>query len=72
MPKTMQTGAGLGKGATTKDGRNYWVNDISSHLFDVPRKDNKAVKGVAPGGAMPIPYTKGCGACHDVEGLGKP
>jgi predicted CXXCH cytochrome family protein len=72
MPKTMQTGAGLGKGSMRKDGKNYWVNDISSHLFDVPRKSNKAVKGVAPGGAMPIPYTKGCGACHEVEGLEKP
>ena len=72
MTKTMQTGAGLGKGATRKDGQNYWVNDITSHLFDVPRKDNKGVKGVEPGKAMPIPYTKGCGACHDVEGLEKP
>ena len=72
MPKTMLTGAGLGKGSTRKDGKNYWVNDISSHLFDVPRKDNKAVKGVDPARAMPIPYTRGCGACHDVEGLEKP
>jgi len=71
MTKTMQTGAGLGKGATNKDGQNYWVNDITSHLFDVPRKNNKGVKGVEPGKAMPIPYTKGCGACHDVEGLAK-
>lgn len=72
MPKTMQTGAGFGKGASTKDGKNYWVNDISSHLFDVPRKGNKAVKGVAPGAGMPIPYTRGCGDCHEVEGLQKP
>ncbi len=72
MTKTMQTGAGLGKGSTRKDGQNYWVNDITSHLFDVPRKDNKGVKGVEPGKAMPIPYTKGCGACHDVEDLQKP
>lgn len=71
MTKTMQTGAGFGKGASTKDGQNYWVNDITSHLFDVPRKDNKGVKGVEPGKAMPIPYTKGCGACHDVEALAK-
>lgn len=68
MTKTMQTGAG-GKGATTADGKVYWVNDITSHLFDVPRKDNKAVKGLDPGKAMPIPYTKGCNSCHDVDKL---
>ena len=52
---------GLGKGLARKDGKNYWMNDITSHLFDVPRKDNKAVKGVEPGKAMPIPYTNACG-----------
>jgi predicted CXXCH cytochrome family protein len=67
--KTMQTGAGLGKGLAKKDGKNYWTNDITSHLFDVPRKDNPAVKGVDPGKAMPIPYTNACGTCHDVENL---
>lgn len=69
MTKTMQTGAGLGKGLTGKDGKNYWMNDITSHVFDVPRKDNKAVKGVEPGKAMPIPYTNACGTCHNVENL---
>jgi hypothetical protein len=69
MTMTMQSGAGYGKGLTTKDGRNYWMNDITSHLFTVPRKDNKAVKGVDPGRAMPIPYTKACGSCHNVESL---
>jgi predicted CXXCH cytochrome family protein len=67
MTKTMQTGAGLGKGLVGKDGKNYWMNDISSHLFDVPRKDNPAVKGVEPGKAMPIPYTNACSECHEVE-----
>ncbi len=67
--KTMQTGAGLGKGLARKDGKNYWMNDITSHLFDVPRKDNVGVKGVEPGKAMPIPYTNACGKCHNVEGL---
>jgi predicted CXXCH cytochrome family protein len=67
--KTMQTGAGLGKGLIRKDGKNYWENDITSHLFDVPRKDSKAVKGAEPGKAMPIPYTRACGDCHDVEKL---
>jgi predicted CXXCH cytochrome family protein len=71
MTKTMQTGAGLGKGSVRADGQAYWVNDITSHLFSVPRKDNKGVKGVDPGKAMPIPYTRGCGSCHDVESLSK-
>jgi hypothetical protein len=35
----------------------------------VPRKNNGAVKGVEPGKAMPIPYTKACGDCHDAETL---
>jgi predicted CXXCH cytochrome family protein len=68
-PKTMQTGAGSGKGLTRKDGKNYWMNDITSHIFDVPRKDNVGVKGVDPGKAMPIPYTNACGKCHTAEEL---
>jgi hypothetical protein len=68
--KTAQTGAGMGKGMTGKDGKNYWMNDISSHLYDVPRKDNVGVKGVEPGKAMPIPYTNSCGAgCHNTSAL---
>jgi len=67
--KTMQTGSGAGKGLVRKDGKNYWMNDITSHIFDVPRKDNVGVKGVEPGKAMPIPYTNACGKCHDVEAL---
>ena len=51
-----------------KDGKTYWMNDITSHLFDVPRITNKGVKGVEAGKAMPIPYTNKCGAaCHDAE-----
>ena len=70
VTKTMQTGSGFGKGLTAADGKNYWTNDISSHIYDVPRKDNVGVKGVAPGSAMPIPYTNACGAaCHDVKKL---
>lgn len=68
-PKTSQTGAGYGKGLTRKDGKNYWVNDVTSHIFDVPNKDNVGVKGVDPGKAMPIPYTNTCGSCHSAEGL---
>jgi len=68
--KTMQTGAGLGRGLAGKEGKNYWLNDITSHLYDVPRKDNKGVKGVEAGKAMPIPYTQPCGkACHDTSKL---
>ncbi len=68
--KTMQTGAGFGKGMDGKDGKNYWLNDITSHLYDVPRKDNVGVKGVEPGKAMPIPYTNKCGAaCHNTSAL---
>lgn len=68
--KTMQTGAGMGKGLVGRDGKHYWMNDITSHLFDVPRKDNVGVKGVEPGKAMPIPYTNACGAaCHDASKL---
>ena len=68
--KTMQTGAGLGKGMDGKDGKNYWLNDITSHLYDVPRKDNVGVKGVEPGKAMPVPYTNKCGAaCHNTSAL---
>jgi hypothetical protein len=68
--KTMQTGAGMGKGMDGKDGKNYWQNDITSHLYDVPLKSNIGVKGVEPGKAMPIPYTNKCGAaCHDTRSL---
>jgi doubled CXXCH motif protein len=69
MTMTMQSGAGYGKGLVAKNGQNYWMNDITSHLFTVPRKDNKGVKGVEPGKAMPIPYTNACGSCHDAESL---
>ncbi|MDK9706559.1 MAG: hypothetical protein OEL83_05870 [Desulforhopalus sp.] len=68
--KTAQTGAGFGKGLATEDGKNYWENDITSHLLIVPRKDSKHVKGVDPDKAMPIPYTNSCGiSCHDPKSL---
>jgi predicted CXXCH cytochrome family protein len=66
--RTMQTGAGW-KGLPGKGGKDYWMNDITSHLFVVPRKTNKAVKGIEPGKAMPTPYTNACGTCHDAENL---
>ncbi len=68
MTKTMQTGAGKGKGITGPDGKNHWMNDVTSHLFDVPRLGNKGIKGVESGKAMPNPYTNACGAeCHKAE-----
>jgi hypothetical protein len=46
------------------------MNDITSHLFTVPRKDNVFVKGVEPDKAMPIPYTNACGiTCHDPDSM---
>ena len=47
----------------------YLQGDINSHVFSVPRTTNVGVKGVAPGKAMPIPYTNSCGGCHDVSEL---
>ncbi len=68
--KTAQTGAGFGKGLVTADGKNYWENDITSHLLIVPLKNNKHVKGIEPDKAMPIPYTNSCAAsCHDPDSL---
>lgn len=47
----------------------YWQGPLKSHVFDVPRKTNVGVDGVAPGRAMPIPYTAACGTCHVVNEL---
>jgi len=76
MPKTAKTGAGrYGRLLGTPDGTaadttiTYFQNDLSSHLFDVPRKTNVGVAGVVPASAMPIPYTNSCGACHDPSQL---
>lgn len=57
MPKTAKTGAG-------KPGRligsvQYWMNDITSHLFKVPNR----IWANAPT-VMPVPYTNACGSCH--------
>ncbi len=76
MPKAAKTGAGeygylLGPptGTSADDDLTYFVNDISSHVFDVPRKNNPGVAGVQPAKAMPIPYTNSCGTCHDPSSL---
>lgn len=61
MTKTAKTGAG--EPGATIDGVGYWMNDVSSHLFDVPGKV-ASLKG-SPGIDMPTPYTDSCGqGCH--------
>ncbi len=74
MQRTAQSGAGLpglllGTPTGTSSDVNlyYWRNDISSHVMDVPTKFSAA--GVAPGKAMPVPYTNACGTCHDASKL---
>ncbi|HET6203022.1 MAG TPA: hypothetical protein VFI25_09505 [Planctomycetota bacterium] len=77
MPETGKTGSGhygylLGQptgSPATDPSLVYWVNDISSHAFDVPSKFSPGVAGVLPGNAMPVPYTNSCGTCHDPSSL---
>jgi cytochrome c553 len=77
MAKTAKTGAGkygilLGfpTGTVSDDGITYFENDIASHRFLVPHRPNPSVAGQVPATAMPIPFTKSCGAlCHDVSTL---
>jgi predicted CXXCH cytochrome family protein len=54
MPKTAKTGAGR-PGIS-----GHWDNDISSHIFDVPRKSDSSLAGTN----MATGYTNACGACH--------
>lgn len=64
MTKTAQSGSGV------KGMGGFWMNDISSHFFDVPKKD--LLKGVDPTAAngpkdkvLPVPYVHSCGTgCH--------
>jgi hypothetical protein len=76
MNKTAKTGAGKygyqlsnPTGTSADSSEIYFENDITSHVFDVPRKSNVGVEGVLPESAMPIPYTKSCGTCHDPSDL---
>ena len=55
--------------AQEEEDNAYWQSPMKSHVFDVPLKTNVAVDGVAPGRAMPIPYTAACGTCHMVNEL---
>ncbi|MFQ5749692.1 MAG: hypothetical protein ACE5H3_09575, partial [Planctomycetota bacterium] len=76
MDKSAKTGSGkygflLGTptGTSADDNITFFENDIHSHIFDVPRKDNVGVRGIVPAKEMPIPYTKSCGTCHDPSQL---
>ena len=55
--------------AAEEERNAYWEGPINSHVFDVPKKTNVAVRGVVPGSAMPIPYTASCGTCHSLNEL---
>ena len=65
-PKTAKSGAGLRQKVI--GGQQYWSGDISSHLFQVPRKAviSGKVNGTTVTGndVMPVPYTNQCGGCH--------
>ncbi len=60
MPKTAKSGSGTA--GLVARGTTYYLGDISSHLFDVPRKVSIPTK--APD-MMPLPYMNRCSqACH--------
>lgn len=59
MPKTAKSGSGLQQ--ATIAGATYYSGDISSHVFDMPRRASIANKSP---GMMPIAYTNKCGLCH--------
>lgn len=80
MPGTANTGGVAGhfgrliktppyQNPPDEESNAYWDGGLRSHVFDVPTKSNVAVRGVAPGRAMPIPYTSSCGTCHVVSEL---
>jgi hypothetical protein len=56
MPKAAKTGAG--QPGRSIAGTQYWMNDVTSHLFVVPDR------ALATSASMPVPYTDACGACH--------
>jgi predicted CXXCH cytochrome family protein len=80
MPGTANTGGVAGDfgrmlktppyaDAQEEENNAYWQGGLRSHVFDVPLKTNVGFDGVAPGRAMPIPYTSACGTCHQVAEL---
>jgi predicted CXXCH cytochrome family protein len=59
MPKTAKTGSG--KPGIVIGGTTYWWNDVSSHLFDMPKKADSSLTGPK----MPTAYINPCaGSCH--------
>jgi uncharacterized CHY-type Zn-finger protein len=72
MPQTARGGSGryglLGgfpTGQPSDDDITYFENDLASHLWKMPRKNNPGVAGKTAAFAMPIPYTNSCGGpCH--------
>ena len=64
-PKTAKSGAGLKQ--ISISGNQFWSGDISSHLFQVPKRAviSGKVDGTITGNdVQPIPYTNKCAACH--------
>ncbi len=60
--KTAKSGSGSPTpGMTGVSGTKYYQNDISSHRLDVPLSSS-----ISSTNAMPVPYTSGCGLCHDI------
>jgi hypothetical protein len=57
LTKTAKTGAG--KPGLLINGVQYWMNDITSHLFKVPDKSF-----ANPPNSMPVPFTNECALCH--------
>jgi predicted CXXCH cytochrome family protein len=69
MDKVARTGAGQPRASDAT--HQYFENDIRDHSFQIPRRDNPGVADytlgqAAMGQAMPIPYTRTCGACHQL------
>jgi len=61
LQKTAQSGSG--SPTTTfksPSGQEYFHNDISSHMFDVPLKSS-----ISASNKMPIAFTNACGVCHN-------
>lgn len=62
LTKAAKTGAG--KPGLVINGTQYWENDVTSHLFQVPDAELANTAG------MPVPYTNAkCGNCHAVVGF---
>jgi hypothetical protein len=57
LTKTAKTGAG--KPGMLINGVQYWMNDITSHLFKVPDRSF-----ANPPNSMPVPFTNECALCH--------